>query len=147
MLKNCGRCRLTYTISSICNKRELSSQIKIKSKPSPDHSHLDSDRYTPLQNQHNKNALSATSIGAAANFGLAASKGTLGFTIGSTALIADCFNSMGDLFSDAIVYYTITEARKIATPENPWGSGKAEPIGNLFLLSYILFRTLMNVAL
>ena len=66
-------------------------------------------------------AMFATKVGAAANLGLAISKGALGFAIASTGLIADAANSMGDLLSDAVVYYSITEARKEATPDRPWG--------------------------
>jgi divalent metal cation (Fe/Co/Zn/Cd) transporter len=82
-----------------------------------------------LNKQYNQRALFITSLGAVVNASLAGSKGFLGYSIGSTALIADCFNSLGDLFSDAVVYYTVTEARKRATPEKPWGSGKIEPLG------------------
>ena len=86
------------------------------------------DKTSNIQ-KNNQAALNATSLGAAVNVALAASKGFLGFSVGSTALIADCFNSVGDLFSDGVVYYTVTEARRGATPEKPWGSGKIEPLG------------------
>ena len=38
--------------------------------------------------------------------------------------MADAANSLGDLLIDAVVYYTIKEARKKATPAHPWGRGK-----------------------
>ena len=60
---------------------------------------------------------------------LAISKGTIGYAISSTGLIADAANSLGDLLSDAVVYYSVTEARKSATPDRPWGRGKIEPLG------------------
>jgi hypothetical protein len=31
-------------------------------------------------------------------------------------------NSLGDLLIDAVVFYTIKEARKKATPQHPWGT-------------------------
>lgn len=68
-----------------------------------------------------ENAVLATKIGATVNVFLAAAKGASGYTIGSTALIADSFNSLGDLFCDAVVYFTITEARKAPSKHAPWG--------------------------
>ena len=75
--------------------------------------------------------LHATKVGAVANVCLAISKGTLGFMVNSTGLIADAANSAGDLLCDAVVYYTVQEARKSATPDRPWGRGKFESIGAL----------------
>lgn len=80
-------------------------------------------------------AIFATKIGAFANVSLAVSKGIIGLSISSTALVADSVNSMGDVVGDAVVYYTVKEARKRATPDRPWGLGKLEPLGNPHLLS------------
>lgn len=87
-----------------------------------------------------KKAMHVTKVGAVANLALAISKGTIGYSISSTGLIADAANSLGDLLSDAVVYYTVTEARKRATPDRPWGRGKIEPLGtdSPALLSYLL---------
>lgn len=92
------------------------------------------------QKSKQNNAVFATQLGALANFGLASGKGVVGFSIGSTALIADAANGLGDLFTDLIVYLTIREARKKATPERPWGSGKLEPLGAL-VVGGLLFVT------
>lgn len=90
----------------------------------------------PVKNQtsdamrwHQK-AIKATKIGALVNITLAGAKGVAGFAVGSTALIADCANSVGDIFCDAVVYYSVTQARK-QTPDKPWGRGKLEPLGAL----------------
>lgn len=83
-------------------------------------------------------ALRATQIGAIANFLLAGGKGFVGYAVGSTGLIADGVNSLGDLFSDAIVWYTVVESRKKATPERPWGRGKFEPLGALTVGALLL---------
>jgi hypothetical protein len=77
----------------------------------------------------NEKAILATKVGAMANVGLAASKCVLGLSISSTALVADGISSFGDLLSDGVVYYSVTEARKKATPDRPWGQGKIEPLG------------------
>jgi divalent metal cation (Fe/Co/Zn/Cd) transporter len=52
--------------------------------------------------------------------------------------MADAANSAGDLLIDAVVFYTIKEARKKATPENPWGRGKIEPLGALTIGGVLL---------
>ena len=39
---------------------------------------------------------------------------------------------------DAVVFYTIKEARKKATPERPWGRGKIEPLGALTIGGVLL---------
>lgn len=79
--------------------------------------------------KNQQGAITATKMGAVANISLAISKGLVGFSISSTALIADAANSLGDVLSDAVVFYTLHEARKTATPESPWGRGKVEPLG------------------
>lgn len=89
----------------------------------------DSKTQQDLDRNQNK-AVFATKLGAAANIFLAVSKGAVGLSISSTALVADAANSLGDVLSDAVVYYTLHEARKTATPDRPWGRGKIEPLGN-----------------
>jgi divalent metal cation (Fe/Co/Zn/Cd) transporter len=76
-------------------------------------------------------AMFATKIGAFANISLSISKGIIGLSIASTALIADAVNSFSDVVGDAVVYYAVQEARKNATPDRPWGKGKLEPLGAL----------------
>ncbi|KAJ1432794.1 hypothetical protein B484DRAFT_447574 [Ochromonadaceae sp. CCMP2298] len=83
------------------------------------------------QHAAHQKAMQVTQVGAAANLALAISKGTIGLSVASTGLVADAANSLGDLLSDAVVYYTVSEARKRATPDRPWGMGKLEPLGAL----------------
>ena len=83
-------------------------------------------------------AIRATQVGAIANLLLAGGKGVVGVSVGSTGLIADGINSLGDLLSDAVVWYTVIESRKKATPERPWGRGKLEPLGALTVGALLL---------
>jgi cation diffusion facilitator family transporter len=83
-------------------------------------------------------AIRATQVGAIANLLLAGGKGFVGVAVGSTGLIADGVNSLGDLFSDAVVWYTVVESRKQASPERPWGRGKFEPLGALTVGALLL---------
>jgi Co/Zn/Cd efflux system component len=84
--------------------------------------------------KNQERAVAVTKMGAAANILLAISKGAVGLSISSTALVADAANSLCDVMSDAVVYYTLLEARKTATPDRPWGRGKIEPLGNIALV-------------
>lgn len=124
----CGR-----LFSAAVQKKEdkSSPKLKIKSFTKSDQEVLSKEPailedYTSAAE---KNAKYVTKVGAAANLALAISKGTLGYAIASTGLIADAANSLGDLLSDAVVYYSVTESRKRATPDMPWGRGKIEPLG------------------
>jgi hypothetical protein len=80
-----------------------------------------------------QDAVVATQVGAITNIVLALSKGGIGYVMQSTALIADAVHAASDLLTDAVVYFTITEARKAATPDRPWGMGKIEPLGKQLL--------------
>ena len=54
----------------------------------------------------------AVYLGAGLNTALAASKGYIGLAMGSTALVADAANSLGDIFCDVVVYYSLNAARR-----------------------------------
>ena len=45
-----------------------------------------------------------------------------------------------DLLSDAVVYYSLNAARRGTTENNPWGSGKLEPLG-AFSVGILLLGT------
>lgn len=68
-------------------------------------------------------ANTAVYVGALCNAGLAASKGFIGISIGSTALVADAANSIGDLLSDVVVFFSLNAARQGTSENKPWGLG------------------------
>jgi divalent metal cation (Fe/Co/Zn/Cd) transporter len=90
--------------------------------------------------EYEKVAISITKAGALANVLLAGCKGVTGYMVGSTALIADAINSLSDLLCDGVVYLSVTEARKAATPDNPWGRGKLEPLGEKRVKNFLLSK-------
>lgn len=124
------------------HKDDKLPKLKIKSMSKSDNEFIDqeAERMKEYASAAEKRAKFVTKVGAAANLALAISKGTLGYAISSTGLIADAANSLGDLLSDAVVYYSVTESRKRATPDRPWGMGKIEPLG--ILLSTLFFSCL-----
>lgn len=121
--------------AAVYKEDKSSPKLKIKSATKTDQEviHKDPGALEDYSSAAEKKAKVVTKVGAAANLALAISKGTLGYAISSTGLIADAVNSLGDLLSDAVVYYSVTESRKRATPDMPWGRGKIEPLGELHL--------------
>lgn len=95
-------------------------------------------RSKSAESENQSNAIQVTKLGAVANVGLAFGKGVTGYSIGSTALIADAANSLGDIMIDVIVYMSIVQARKKATSKRPWGSGKLEPLGALAVSAIVI---------
>ena len=120
-----------FTVSKEVNENQQYSKKKIyfakeNSKFNIENSNTEK---TSAMNVTHKKAAFATQVGAVVNLALALSKGCAGYSISSTALIADAANSIGDLLCDAVVYFTLSESRKRATKDNPWGRGKIEPLG------------------
>lgn len=113
------------------------SRLKIKTPPSDahareQHEHKEAERLYDAKNSADQAvAVNATKVGAGVNLVLAAGKGSIGFLVGSTGLMADGANHLGDLLCDAVVWYTVIESRKGATVDRPWGMGKLEPLGAL----------------
>lgn len=83
-------------------------------------------------------AIKATKLGALVNIGLAASKGVIGYGVGSAGLIADAVNSAGDIITDTIVYLTVRLSRSGVSEKRPWGQGKLEPLGTLCVGAILL---------
>ena len=116
------------------NDDSKTPKLKIKATGKVDEVHKEEGKKEKVKEEDiaasaGQRAMYVTKVGAGANLALAISKGTIGISIASTGLIADAANSLGDLLSDAVVYFSVREARKTATPDRPWGRGKVEPLG------------------
>ena len=87
----------------------------------------------------NKNeADRVTWIGVIVNLVLSAGKFGVGVTCNSQALIADAGHSLSDLFSDFVTLYSVQVARLPPDDDHPYGHGKFEAIGSLFLALTLL---------
>lgn len=92
-------------------------------------------------------------IGIAANIFLLAIKLTAGFISGSQAMIADGFNSAGDVFASAMTYTGNRIASKPVDKTHPYGHGKAEYIFSmiisfsLLLVAYRVFKSSLDAIL
>ena len=82
-------------------------------------------------NDRDEQGQRASQVSLALNGGLALVKLVAGFAGHSYALIADAVESLGDIFSSAIVWGGLVIAARPADRDHPYGHGKAEPLAAL----------------
>ena len=92
-------------------------------------------------------------LGIAANILLLVLKLSVGYISRSQAMIADGFNSAGDVFASVMTLVGNKIASKPEDQDHPFGHGKAEYIFSmiislsLFLIAYIIFRDSLDAIL
>lgn len=105
---------------------------------------------TPLSRAYffkNENAADrVTLISVWTNILLSAVKFVGGIAFNSAVLVADAGHSLSDLLSDFITLYAVQIARLPADDDHPYGHGKFEAVGSLFL-SMTLVMTGMSIGL
>lgn len=79
-----------------------------------------------------------TLFGVLINLVLSVGKLVVGITCHSSALIADAGHSMSDLFSDFVTLWAVQIARLPPDDDHPYGHGKFEAVGALFLALTLL---------
>ncbi|KAL3822794.1 hypothetical protein ACHAXA_005959 [Cyclostephanos tholiformis] len=103
---------------------------------------------TPLSADYffrNDNAADrVTFLGIIINVLLSSGKFVVGVTCHSSALIADAGHSLSDLFSDFVTLWAVQVARLPPDDDHPYGHGKFESVGSLFL-SLTLLGTGLSV--
>ncbi|MDL2237569.1 cation diffusion facilitator family transporter [Christensenellaceae bacterium OttesenSCG-928-K19] len=72
-------------------------------------------------------------LGIAINILLLAFKLVVGYSAGSQAMIADGFNSMGDVFASVVTLLGSAYAAKPSDEDHVWGHGKAEYIASMII--------------
>ncbi|MEQ1564100.1 MAG: cation diffusion facilitator family transporter [Myxococcota bacterium] len=88
----------------------------------------------------------ANAVGLGVNVVLALTKLTVGTLAGSAALVADGFNSAGDVFATAIGMVGYQIGRSPPDEDHPFGHGNAETVAGL-VIGGILFATGVYVAI
>lgn len=83
-------------------------------------------------------------MGVLVNLALSVGKACVGVTCHSSALVADAGHSLSDLFSDFITLWAVQIARLPPDDDHPYGHGKFEAVGSLFL-ALTLFATGLSV--
>ena len=86
----------------------------------------------------------ASILGIIGNIFLLIIKGTIGFITNSQSMIADSFNSFGDVFSSLMTYIGNKISSKQADEDHNLGHGKAEYIYS-FLISIVMILTSYTV--
>jgi len=86
----------------------------------------------------NAEADQVTLFGGLINLVLSAAKLSVGVACHSAALIADAGHSLSDLFSDVITLWAVQLGRLPPDEDHPYGHGKFEAIGSLFLALTLL---------
>lgn len=94
--------------------------------------------------QNDNAADRVTLVGVVVNLVLSIGKFIVGLTCNSSALIADAGHSLSDLFSDFITLWAVQIARLPPDEDHPYGHGKFEAVGSLFL-ALTLFATGLSV--
>lgn len=105
---------------------------------------------TPLSADYffkNDNAADrVTFFGVIINLLLSAGKAAVGIMCHSSVLIADAGHSLSDLFSDFVTLWAVQIARLPPDDDHPYGHGKFESVGSLFL-SLTLMGTGLSVGI
>jgi len=83
-------------------------------------------------------AARVTWAGAAVNFALAILKAVAGVVGGSTAMIADAGHSFSDLLTDGLTILTLRMSALPADIDHPYGHGKFESLGSLFIAGFLV---------
>ncbi|KAI9499775.1 cation efflux family-domain-containing protein [Coemansia spiralis] len=88
--------------------------------------------------EHNKAGSRITLIGMGANFGMSVAKGLAGIYLHSSSLLADAAHSMSDIIGDAVTLYTFRKSRQPADASHPYGYGRYEALGTLFISAFLV---------
>lgn len=94
--------------------------------------------------QNDNAADRVTLVGVVVNLLLSVGKAVVGVLCHSSALVADAGHSLSDLFSDFITLWAVQIARLPPDDDHPYGHGKFEAVGSLFL-ALTLFATGLSV--
>ena len=89
----------------------------------------------------NKKIKTASILGIIGNLFLLIIKGTIGFITSSRAMIADAFNSAGDIFTSLMTFIGNKIASKPRDDDHNLGHGKAEYIYSMIISITMIFMS------
>ncbi|KAJ1769509.1 mitochondrial metal transporter [Coemansia sp. RSA 1813] len=103
------------------------------------HTHGSEDHASKIELlEHNKAGSRITLIGMGANFGMSVAKGLAGVHFHSSALLADAAHSMSDIIGDLVTLYTFRKSRQPVDAGHPYGYGRYEALGTLFISAFLV---------
>ncbi|KAJ2811698.1 mitochondrial metal transporter [Coemansia furcata] len=88
--------------------------------------------------EHHQAGSRITLIGMGANFGMSVAKGAAGVYFHSSALLADAAHSLSDILGDLVTLYTFRKSRQPADATHPYGYGRYEALGTLFVSAFLV---------
>ncbi|KAJ2704536.1 mitochondrial metal transporter [Coemansia sp. IMI 203386] len=88
--------------------------------------------------EHHQAGSRITLIGMGANVGMTMAKGMAGVYFHSSALLADAAHSLSDILGDVVTLYTFRKSRKPADLTHPYGYGRYEALGTLFVSAFLV---------
>ncbi|KAJ2361236.1 mitochondrial metal transporter, partial [Coemansia sp. RSA 2607] len=65
-------------------------------------------------------------------------KGIAGVYFHSSALLAEAAHSLSDILGDVVTLYTFRKSRKPADVTHPYGYGRYEALGTLFVSAFLV---------
>ncbi|KAJ1822883.1 mitochondrial metal transporter [Coemansia sp. RSA 2599] len=103
------------------------------------HSHSTSETAAKMDLlEHHQAGSRITLIGMGANMGMTVAKGVAGVYFHSSALLADAAHSLSDILGDIVTLYTFRKSRKPADLTHPYGYGRYEALGTLFVSAFLV---------
>eukprot|EP01103_Thecamoeba_quadrilineata_P015207 TRINITY_DN4732_c0_g1_i1.p1 TRINITY_DN4732_c0_g1~~TRINITY_DN4732_c0_g1_i1.p1 ORF type:complete len:470 (-),score=51.94 TRINITY_DN4732_c0_g1_i1:110-1519(-) len=100
------------------------------------HSHHDHSHTLDPKTQ-TRQEMVVTYVGLTSNIVLASAKGIAGVMGNSSALVADAIHMLGDCLSDVVTVITLKLSRSPKTSRHPYGKGRIESMGALFVSSLL----------
>ncbi|KAJ2741453.1 mitochondrial metal transporter [Coemansia sp. BCRC 34301] len=88
--------------------------------------------------EHHQAGSRITVIGMGANFGMSVAKGLAGVYFHSSALLADAAHSLSDILGDLVTLYTFRKSRQPPDATHPYGYGRYEALGTLFVSAFLV---------
>lgn len=93
-----------------------------------------------------KQAIQVTLIGVVTNLLLALIKGGAGVLANSSAMVSDAVHSLSDLISDIVTLWAIYVSRLPKDQNHPYGHGRFETIGTLFIALMLILAAIATAA-
>lgn len=93
-----------------------------------------------------KQAVQVTLLGVVTNLLLALLKGGAGVFANSSAMVSDAVHSLSDLISDIVTLWAIYVSRIPKDDNHPYGHGKFETIGTLFIALMLILAAIATAA-
>ncbi len=91
----------------------------------------------PSQNERDRKRIGAARFSVASAVALAATKLVVGIAIGSLGVLSSAFDNLADILMSGVNYLSIRKSMEPADHSHPYGHGKVETLGAVFMSGVI----------